>query len=281
MPRVSAIIIVLNGEGFLGEAIDSVIAQNFDDWELLVVDDGSSDGTRPLVERYATADPRIRLLRHPDHGTHGMSASRNRGLADARGEFVAFLDADDLWLPDKLAEQVAILDRQPEAAMVYGRTLIWHEWAAAAGERDHFYELGVAPEAVYRPLQLFHQLLENRHQTPTTCNAMIRRKAAEAVGGFDPSFRTMFEDQVFFAKLLLACPAFVSGATWAKYRQHPASASSQARDSAEVTREHLRYLRAVRRHLIARGDRFSAARWAVERTIIRLRLKALRRKVRG
>src|SRR5215467_12913811 len=104
-PRVTAIIIVLNGERFIGEAIASVVAQSFADWELLVVDDGSSDGTIPIVEDVARSDPRIRLLHHPDRGNHGMSATRNVGIAAAQGEFIGFLDADDVWLPEKLEQQ--------------------------------------------------------------------------------------------------------------------------------------------------------------------------------
>jgi glycosyltransferase involved in cell wall biosynthesis len=280
VPRVSAIIIVLNGETYIDEAIDSVAAQSFGEWELLVVDDGSSDGTAAIVQRYADGDPRIRLLRHADGGNHGMSATRNRGLAEARGEFVAFLDADDIWLPDKLAEQVAILDRCPQAAMVYGRTLIWNAWAPAAESADFEYPLGVPADAQYAPPRLFRQLLDNKVQTPTTCNAMMRRSIVAAVGGFDPAFRDMFEDQIFFAKLLLAYPAFVSGALWAKYRQHPASASALAKDPAEVTRVHLRYLKAVRRHLAGQGKQDSLERLIVERTIAALRLRSLRRRVR-
>lgn len=271
MPRVSAIIIVLNGERFIAEAIESVRAQDFGDWELIVVDDGSTDSTRDIVQRFVDSNPdRIRLLRHPDHGNYGMSATRNLGIEKARGEFVAFLDADDLWLPGKVGAQVAILDRHPEAAMVYGRTLIWKEWNSTSRERDRFYDLGVAANAEYDPPHLFFQLLENVHQTPTTCNAMMRRSIVKPIGGFDPRFRGMFEDQVFFAKLLLDYPAYVSGEFWAKYRQHESSVSTLTNAGAEVRRAHLRYLRALRRHLAERGYRFSSERLAVETTIAKL-----------
>ena len=274
MPRVSAIIIVLNGEDYIAEAIDSVIAQDFRDWELLVVDDGSTDRTRDIVNSYVTARPeRIRLLRHPDHGNHGMSATRNVGIAEASGEYVAFLDADDMWLPLKLGEQVHLLDSHPAAALVYGRTLIWNQWDPQSPREDYFYSLGVAPDALYKPPRLFFQLLENVHQTPTTCNAMMRREAMLEVGAFDPSFRDMFEDQIFFAKLLLAYPAFVSGQCWAKYRQHSSAASSQ--DKRRARKEHLRYLGALGNYLIARGYRWSSPRWAVDRTIVRLRAEQI------
>jgi glycosyltransferase involved in cell wall biosynthesis len=268
MPRVSAIIIVLNGEGFIAEAIESVRAQDFGDWELLVVDDGSTDSTRDIVQRFVDADPdRVHLLRHPDQANHGMSATRNLGIEEARGEFVAFLDADDVWTSDKLGQQVAILDQHPSAAMVYGRTLIWNLWDPSSGENDHFYGLGVEPDALYEPPRLYFQLLENVHQTPTTCNAMIRRSVLRELGGFDPRFRGMFEDQIFFAKLLLQHPVYISSECWAKYRQHGALSSAMLTDGRELRRAHLRYLRALRRYLMDRGDRLTPERLAVERAI--------------
>ncbi|WP_051531646.1 glycosyltransferase family 2 protein [Sphingomonas sp. URHD0057] len=275
--QVSAIIIVLNGEAYLEQAVRSVQGQTLKDWELLIVDDGSADGTIAIGNRFAESDARIRLLRHPDRGTRGMSDTRNLGLSAAAGDYVAFLDADDVWLPEKLAEQAALLKAHPAAAMVYGRTLIWNEWA---GGNDFFYELGVAPDRLHEPPKLFFQLLENRYQTPTTCNAMIRRQAALDAGSFDGRFRGMFEDQVFFAKILALHPVYVSGQTWAKYRQHADSSSAGAR-AADVFETHVRYLMAIRGFLIARGKRFSKERLAVERTIARLVAGRAKRAIRS
>ncbi len=277
IPRVTAIIIVLNGEKFIDEAIRSVLAQSLDDWELLVVDDGSTDRTCDIARAYVESDSRIRLIQHLDAGNHGMSASRNLGIEQARGEFVAFLDADDVWLPQKLAEQLALFDRHSEAAIVYGRTLIWYSWEQPSKREDHFYSLGVPADALYPPPRLFLQLLDNTHQTPTTCNAMVRRSAAIDVGGFDPSFRAMFEDQLFFAKLLVRYPAYVSGRCWAKYRQHRSSASAESKGPSAVRREHLRYLLAVRTHLAQEGRTPVGARLKLELTILRLRMSRMRR----
>jgi glycosyltransferase involved in cell wall biosynthesis len=224
MPRVSAIIIVFNGERFIAEAIESVLAQDLRDLELVVVDDGSTDDTREIVEKYVDTDPeRVRLLRHPDHGNHGMSATRNLGMAKARGEYVAFLDADDVWLPGKLREQVEILDAEPETAMVFGRSLFWHSWDPGASRQDRFYELGADADVTHPPSKLFPPLVSNLFQSPTTCNALMRRDCALAVGGFDPRFRGMFEDHLFFGKLMLRYPVHVSSRTWALYRQHQRS----------------------------------------------------------
>src|SRR4051812_33913704 len=94
-PRVSVVMIFLDAEEFIREAIQSVADQTVDSWELLLVDDGSTDGSTEMALRYLAEDPaRIRLLHHPGGVNRGMSASRNLGLREARGEFVTFLDAD-------------------------------------------------------------------------------------------------------------------------------------------------------------------------------------------
>ena len=106
-PVVSVIIIFLDEQRFLDEAIRSVFEQTFSDWELILVDDGSTDSSPAIAACYATAHPqRVRVVRHPGGINRGMSASRNLGLAVARGEFIAFLDADDVYRPEKLAVQV-------------------------------------------------------------------------------------------------------------------------------------------------------------------------------
>jgi glycosyltransferase involved in cell wall biosynthesis len=233
-PLVSCIIIFRDAARFIEEAIASIHAQAHARWELILVDDGSNDASTAIARRHAAADPeRVRCLEHPGHANRGMSASRNLGIRAARGAYVAFLDADDVWLPDKLAAQVAILEAHPEAAMVYGRTLIWHSWTGRPEDRgrDHTFELGVAPDAVVQPPTLFFLLLANKVQTPTTCNAMLRREIFDTVGTFEESFRGMYEDQVLFAKVHLQRPVYVADACWARYRQHAASASEAEREA--------------------------------------------------
>ncbi|MCT2401505.1 glycosyltransferase family 2 protein [Novosphingobium mangrovi (ex Huang et al. 2023)] len=282
-PLVTAIIIVLNGERYIDEAIRSIVDQSLARWELLVVDDGSADGTRDRVAHWCDRDARIRLLRHPDHGNHGMSASRNLGLETARGTYVGFLDADDVWTPEKLAQQVAILEREPDTAMVYGRTLIWHDWSEG-GRPNFFYDLGVAPDRTYAPPRIFLQLLRNVYQTPTTCNALMRTDRCREVGGFHDEFRTLFEDQVFFAKMLACFPVHVADACWAKYRQYPGGTSSYDADDATVRRLHLAYLRAVDGYLARRPGLHLRGRAAIWRKIGEVRaepvLRSVRRKLR-
>ncbi len=171
---------------------------------------------------------KIRSLTHPDGLNHGMSATRNLGIAQARGTYIGFLDCDDVWEPDKLRQQLAVMEANPTAGMIYGRTLIWHSWNEAAASSDYYYDLGVPADALYPPPQLLYTLLASTGQSPTTCNALMRADLVAAVGGFEDSFRGMFEDQVFFAKVLLRAPVFVDERTWAKYRQHDNSFSARS-----------------------------------------------------
>ncbi|WP_246525078.1 glycosyltransferase family 2 protein [Sphingobium phenoxybenzoativorans] len=280
IPKVSAIIIVLNGERFIREAIESVLAQTYDDWELLVVDDGSTDGTRDIVDAYCSGDARITLLRHADGGNHGMSATRNLGIAKARGDLIAFLDADDFWLPRKLQDQVAILEAEPETAMVYGRTKIWFSWNENSTGKDYFYDLGIIADQSYPPARPFLYLIDNRFQTPTTCNAMIRRDALIGVGGFDDRFRGMFEDQLVFAKLMALHTIHVSGSHWADYRQHEGSATVLEHDFCANHSAHLRYLRALDVYLRDYFPVTDIRRRRILRKRRLLRFAAIRRSVR-
>src|SRR3954470_15736661 len=107
---VSVVVIFKDEERFLAEAVDSVFRQTFDGWELLLVDDGSTDASGEIArEQLARRPGHVRYLRHPGGANLGTGASRNMGAARARGRFLAFLDADDVWLPAKLAEQVALM----------------------------------------------------------------------------------------------------------------------------------------------------------------------------
>jgi glycosyltransferase involved in cell wall biosynthesis len=239
---------VFNGACYLREAIESVLGQTFDDWELIVVDDGSTDDSAAIARSYVKAHPgKIRAIAHPDGGNHGMAAARNLGIAEASGRYIGFLDADDVWLPHKLEEQVAIFDADARAALVYGRTLIWYSWSPAANTQDFYYPLGVAPNATYAPPTLFELLLENKAQTPTTCNALMRVELVAKVGGFDRSFRGMFEDQTFFARALACAPAYVSDRHWANYRQHDKSCSAISAVAGRDDRARFAFLRWLNR----------------------------------
>jgi glycosyltransferase involved in cell wall biosynthesis len=249
-PLVSVITIFLNAGKFIQEAIESVFAQTYDEWELLLVDDGSTDGSTEIALGYARQYPKkVRYLKHDGHQNRGMSASRNLGIGNARGEYIAFLDADDVWLPHKLEQQVAILDSYPVAGMVFGSTQYWYSWAGNSedSQSDSVREIGVLPNTLYQPPQLLTLLLQNRANAPATCSVLIRRRVFDEVGRFEDIFRGLFEDRAFFAKVYLRVPVYVSSECWDRYRQHPDSCCSVAERTGQLqlsrpNPEHLNFL---------------------------------------
>jgi len=228
-PTVSGILIFLNAKAFLREAIESVLAQTRCDWELLLIDDGSKDGSTEVARLYAERYPsRIHYLTHDARTTRGKSRSRNLGIENSRGEYIAFLDADDIWLPSKLTAQVDILSRHPEAVMLYGPTTYWHSWAPSNQHSDYRGVLGVRVETLYFPPFLLTRYLARSAIVPGLCSILARRNAVIKLGGFEESIPQLFEDQTLIAKLCLHGPVYVDSGCYDLYRQHPDSSSAHA-----------------------------------------------------
>ncbi|MEL7158650.1 MAG: glycosyltransferase family A protein [Actinomycetota bacterium] len=260
-PAVSVVIIFLDEERFLAQAVDSVLAQTVDDWELLLVDDGSTDASTAIARRYEAEHPgRIRYVDHAGHANRGMAASRNRGNEAARGTFIASLDGDDMWRPDKLAHQLELLDRHPEAAMTFGPLLRWRSWndGAEAAELDDLMgvgrrKFGRHPLAgrVVEPPALARLMLADDYFIPG--GALIRRQALEAVGGYEETFRSLYEDAVVMLKLAVAFPVHVDDRVTYLYRMHPDSSTNRTSSSDDIDRHRATYLDWVQAHLTDQG----------------------------
>ncbi|MCH9731243.1 MAG: glycosyltransferase family 2 protein [Actinomycetia bacterium] len=227
MPVVSVVLIFLNEERFLEEAVRSVCDQTWVDWELILVDDGSTDRSTQIARELACRDVRICYLEHPGHENRGMAASRNLGVANTTAPYIAFIDGDDVWVPTKLAEQVDLLERMPDVAMVNGALLYWHSWDPAATEEDEtILTAGVAdrridpPEAALTTYPL-------GDADGAGVDLLIRRSVFDAVRGFEERFRGIYEDQSFLLKVFLRYPIYMSSREWLLYRQHEASACAQ------------------------------------------------------
>jgi len=221
-PEVSVVVIFKDAEDFLEEAIQSVRSQTLGGWELLLVDDGSSDGSTAIARRWAERDgERVHYLEHPGHENRGMSAARNLGVSRARADVVAFLDADDVLFPTALEQGLAVLRSHPRAGMVYGPLEYWFGWTGKPEdvERDFVHPLGVPADRLYEPPSLVAVFVRNAGFAPA--GLLFRRAVFEEVGGFDESFRDLYEDQVFATKICVAAPVYVSGRCWYRYRQHP------------------------------------------------------------
>ncbi|MCA1994727.1 MAG: glycosyltransferase [Coleofasciculus sp. S288] len=169
MPIISVIIPVYNGERTIKETVKSVLNQTLLNLEVIIINDGSQDSTLEVVS--SISDPRIKIFSYPNAG---VSVSRNRGIAQATGEYISFLDADDLWTPDKLEAQLKALQANPEAAVAYS----WTDWIDESGQ---FLRPGghmIANGKVYEKLLL-------RDFVESGSNPLIRRQALAEVGEFD------------------------------------------------------------------------------------------------
>jgi glycosyltransferase involved in cell wall biosynthesis len=258
-PLVSAITIFLNAERFMHEAVASVLAQTYDNWELLLVDDGSTDGSTALAHRYAARHPRqVQYLQHDGHQNRGMSVSRNLGIRHARGKYIAFLDADDVWLPHKLERQLAALGAQPAAGMVCGQTEYWSSWTQPDSTSDGqnvVYPTGLPGNTLVTPPALLIRFLRNQTRSPGTCSVLLRREVVDVVGGFEEHFRGMYEDQAFFAKVCLLVPVLMMDGCSARYRQHGDSCYSRAKRTGMVAAAERTYLTWLARYVWKHPDR--------------------------
>ena len=174
-PKVSVIIPTYNCDRYICQAIDSVLAQTFQDLEIIVMDDGSTDNTRLVLERYGDQ------IRYIYQENQERSVARNNGIRQSTGEYVAFLDADDVWREDKLARQVKVLDRHPEVSLVYAQAaIIGGDGAWPRGDEIVAIGWGLA-----RPARIYNRLaLRNFIPAPTV---MVRRQCFDEVGYFDES----------------------------------------------------------------------------------------------
>ena len=150
MPKVSVIIPAYNCAHYICHAVDSVLAQTFPDFELVVVDDGSTDNTRELLKQYGSQ------IKYIYQQNKDMTAARNTGINHSSGEYIAFLDSDDIWLANKLERQIVLLDQAPEVGLVY----CWHYYIDPAGNRCQFYDntIGRSFESGSR---LYEKLIDN------------------------------------------------------------------------------------------------------------------------
>lgn len=226
---ISVIVIFLNAAEYLGEAVDSILSQSYEDWELLLVDDGSTDGSSEIARSFAALQPgRIFYLEHEGHQNLGMSASRNLGIRNAKGQYIAFLDADDYWLPERLETHLKILESYPNVGMLFGSTLYWYSWTGHPEDshRDFMPDRRVRENTLFNPPHSILPFLDGRMEVPCTCSILVRKESIMKVRGFDESFRGMFEDQAFYAKIFLSAPVLAVSDCLAWYRQHSGSHSS-------------------------------------------------------
>jgi GT2 family glycosyltransferase len=210
MPTISVIIPAYNAERTILETIASVQKQTFLDLEIIAIDDGSTDKTAELLK--GVTDERLKIFYYENSG---VATARNRGISKAAGEFIAFLDADDLWTPDKLELQLTALQQHPEAGVAYS----WN-YFFVDGKEEIF-----SGESFYFEGNVYPQLLVQNFLANGS-NPLIRSKIVESVGKFDPTFPHC-ADWDFYLRLAAICPFVVVPKHQVFYRQSFSSMTSQ------------------------------------------------------
>jgi glycosyltransferase involved in cell wall biosynthesis len=226
-PLVSVIICFLNEEKFLEEAIMSVISQDYQNWELILIDDGSTDQSTFIALSFEKRfTEKIHYLDHNNHINKGLSASRNTGIKKAKGDLIAFLDADDLWLPIKLSQQVSIFKANPSIGLLLEASMYWSDWNDSK-EDNILIPVGAEGNKIYKPPFLATHLYPlGEGAAPCPSAIMVKKKTIENSGYFEESFTkeyALYEDQAFLCKMYLNEEVFVSSECNNMYRQHPNS----------------------------------------------------------
>jgi glycosyltransferase involved in cell wall biosynthesis len=213
--RVSVVMSVFNGQRYLAQAVQSLLGQTFTDFELIVIDDGSTDETPNLLERLAAKDARIRVVSHENCG---LTRSLNKGIRLGKGEFIARMDADDVSLPDRLARQVEFMEARPEVVAAGGQILV-------IDEDDDPIAFGANPEEHDELVAMIR-----RGATPIVHpTAMVRADALRRVGGYDERFRVAQDFDLWLRLSEIGELANLSQVLLV-YRSHERSVTGRSRD---------------------------------------------------
>ena len=254
-PVVSIITPAFNAERFIEHTLESALRQTFPAFELLVVDDGSTDGTAAIARRYATRDPRFHVFHQPNRG---IAAARNLAMRRARGRYLALLDSDDLWFPTYLAEQVAILEQRPDIGVLSANALNF------GGVRDGEPLLPVYDSDI-RPVSLL-RLIEV--EDGMSILSVFRREVPQTIGLFDEGLRRS-EDYDFWLRTAFAgFNIAINPRPLGLYRRRPDSLSA---DEALMLEAMRRPLQKIRQACLHRADVLAA----VDRQLARIAERGL------
>jgi len=223
-PKISVCIPACNCSRYLKQALDSVLRQSLQDFEIIVYDDASMDDTPQVAA--AVQDRRVRYFRNPRN--MGVAATRNNCLAVSRGKYIAWLDADDLYYPEMLAVQSAVLDQHPNVGLVHGAYhVIDHE-----GRRLPDWPLPFSSEVIESGREAFRELiLSNYITTPTV---MVRRECHDQVGPFSEKIGKSSSDWEMWLRLTLHADLAFTSKVVAQYRQHNSSISATTRNGERL-----------------------------------------------
>jgi len=248
-PRVSVVVPTYNSAAYLAETIESLFAQTYADWELIIVDDGSTDDTMAVIGRYTRGSEKARAFTHPNRANRGTLATRALGAQRARGQVVALLDADDLWDPNYLENHLGFWDMtalSAGAAMSYGPA---REWDPTTGA-EHV--AAIPPCGVHAPPSLLSEWLRGPFlTTPGPSGVFLRRGAYAEVHHYEKAAQgSCAEDQYLNLHIAARYPIAIHDGPWWRYRLHPTSAIAQRTTRAKA-RDHIRLFETIQPDLVA------------------------------
>jgi len=219
MPKVSITIAAYNNAKFLPEVLDSIFNQTYKDFEVIIVDDASTDNTQEVVKQYQNKVTYERLPKN-----RGSAAAWNRAIESANGEYIVLASADDTWLPERLLEQVAILDKQPDVGLVYARCVTTDENGNPIREDSTHKE--------YPRGKVFLDLFMYENFMPAS-TVMFRKLLLPKSGMLDESLR-LCQDYDFYLRLARHTEAGFADKVLLKYRKHPGSITTDKRHNAFI-----------------------------------------------
>jgi glycosyltransferase involved in cell wall biosynthesis len=224
--QISVIMPAYNAERFIAEAIESVLAQTYKDFEFIILDDGSKDRTLEIAQSYARRDSRVRVESHPNMG---LAATENKGLALAANEWIARMDADDVLMPNRLESNLAFLEEHPECTVVGG-------WCRHIDTRGRIIGKTRSSMTTHEAVQALCDA--NEMISFNCCTALFRKSAVLAIGGYRPQF-SVTEDADMWTRLLEAGHKILIQPEYlALYRIHDGSVSVAR---AQFQRKQLRW----------------------------------------
>ncbi|MEO7962107.1 MAG: glycosyltransferase family 2 protein, partial [Ginsengibacter sp.] len=222
-PKISIITCFLNVEPYIHETIQSVLHQEYLNWELVLIDDGSTDRSTQIAKEYSGRFPeKIIYCEHENHENRGSGKSRNLGIQLSTGSLIAFLDADDILLPDMLQALLKI-KQDSAAALVLEASEYWYDWVDTS-RGNEIIEVGTTQNKLFAPPELMRDLYPlGNGAAPCICGMLAEKSAVLKHGAFDEYFTGMYDDQSFLIKFYLHEKVYVSDGCHNRYRQRPGS----------------------------------------------------------
>ncbi len=251
---VSVIIPFLNRGKWLAEAIESVICQSYSNWEVILINDGSNDGAGVIAKEYSYQYPeKIIYAEHPGCVNKGVTISRNLGISLSKGSFIAFLDADDLWLEKKLVDQLKLFKQYPQIQMICEASRFWYSWDDPS-KQDIIVNIGVEANKLYFPPKLIKNLYPlGKGQPPCPTGIILKKEAFERSGGFEEIFTgeyQLYEDQAFLSKIYLNECIYISANANNLYRKRSGSLTEAATNEKLYKKVRLFFLKWLEKYII-------------------------------